>query len=130
MAALTHRERLQSVIQKISTPTTNSHPIIPLSEEEKVKIYSKTGTPLNVFIVIIRNPSVDESESDSGNHAFCIKLGHTRNNCTYDLLVELGHTRNNCTYDLLVELGYTRNNCTYDLLVELGRRSYVQLFRV
>jgi hypothetical protein len=38
MAALTHRERLQSVIQKISTPTTNSHPIIPLSEEEKVVI--------------------------------------------------------------------------------------------
>jgi hypothetical protein len=38
MAALTHRERLQTVIQKISTPTTNSHLFIPLSEEEKVVI--------------------------------------------------------------------------------------------
>ena len=38
MAALTHRERLQTVIQKISTPTTNSYLFIPLSEKEKVVI--------------------------------------------------------------------------------------------
>ena len=38
MASLSPRQRIQSFMQRITTPTVNSHPLIPLSEGEKVAV--------------------------------------------------------------------------------------------
>ena len=90
MAALTHRERLQTVIQKISTPTTNSHLFIPLSEEEKVVIRKYRLKDKKVALVrptihkpppsslpptptrVIQNAWLPESDSDSSTDGFLI----------------------------------------------------------
>ena len=88
MAALTHRERLQSVPQKIPTPTTNSHSFIPLSEEEKVVIRKYRLKDKKVALVrptihkppppsltptltrFIQNVRLPESDSDSSIDGF------------------------------------------------------------
>jgi hypothetical protein len=38
MASLSPRQRIQSFVQRITTPTVNSHPLIPLSEGEKATV--------------------------------------------------------------------------------------------
>jgi hypothetical protein len=54
MASLSPRQRIQSFVQRITTPTVNSHPLIPLSEGEKAALQSERFKMILIRIKINR----------------------------------------------------------------------------